>query len=393
MTSFARPVAHKLGIFLPCLLAATVLAGQDSHTDTDSRQVTMATIMKAWKNRQERLRSARFEWVTQQTLTEGTILTKEMAKLHTVNGVPLQDAIPPREATFSYPSTLVLDGERLSYTNESMAWSHEEKTFVRQKSVSAFDGEISKSYYSPGPIEFGKGFIYAHKVSSAVKEAATQPLLRNYRPLHPSMDPFRPEDYVIVPERGIVENRSCTILRQKPNSKQSVSTNEWWVDPGRDFVITRHRLLNNNTGKPAMQATLTFGRDDQVGWIPRSWNIVWFKADGAFQQSMDCTATKVAINTPTTPQDFRVEFPPGTLCYDYRTNTESIVREDESLRVIDKSEYGPDTTYQKLLDTDPHRKPLWRSSFAIVNLVLLSALGIFIVWRWFRRHRRLFRAT
>src|SRR5437870_841237 len=132
------------------LMSLSIIAATPDKAYSEAGpSATVNIIMKAWQRRQERLRSVRLEWDTRETLTEGALMPKEVAQGYTVNGVPVEGSIPPREAVYSYPSSLICDGQRLRYTSQAKGWSHKQRDFVPQSHISIFDGTVSKSYSSP----------------------------------------------------------------------------------------------------------------------------------------------------------------------------------------------------------------------------------------------------
>jgi hypothetical protein len=346
--------------------------------------------MTAWRRRQENIHSAKFVWTTRETLTAGCLMSKEEAQMNTVNGVPVLHAIPPQDSHLTYVSTLTIDGAKMRYTDQAEAWSHEKKGFVPHTTDMAFDGDISKQYSSPGPLEFGKGTIHRERSCWAVRLQATEPPVTYCRPLVLAKSHLKPDDYTILTQTGIVEGRVCRILQEIPTQPRQQKLSEWWVDPGRDYIIMRHRLIEKATFRPTCEFTVSYQQLEGGGWKPRGWKIVWSDRQGKMVQSWDAEVNACAINIETKPTEFELPFPEGTLVYDTRTNTEAIVRSDQSLRTIDPSEWGPETTYQKLVATDPRNLPAWRKWVVRLNWAAVLLLGGIILMRFFRkiRHRR-----
>src|SRR4051812_43082288 len=71
---------------------------------------TKEDIVKAWRERQERVKSAKFEWAEQWTETRGSL------SYYWKSFDPkLKEVIPPEDVTFTDPRAVSLEGSKFRY--------------------------------------------------------------------------------------------------------------------------------------------------------------------------------------------------------------------------------------------------------------------------------------
>ncbi len=346
---------------------------------------TFQTVMAAWKDRQDRVRAFRFTWETRRTVATGGITTVEEARQGTVSGgKPIRAPIPPSDTVCEFSTSLTAHRDRMSYRVDGFGWSHDQHGFVKQQSTSINDGELSKSYYGPGPVDHGKGFIYAHKRNDACSLLYTTPLLITYRALDPEVQKFKADSYKLLPNREMLDDRPCLLLAEQADARRNIHKS-WWVDPARDFVVVRYNAIYTANKQPAIQMTLRHRQDPKHGWAPQAWRIDTFRPDGQLMDSNQCTVTDYQINLEAPAEEFQFEFPPGTLVYDHRASKEYIVRGDTSERIIEKHELGPEASYAKLVATDPANAWSWRAWLLMLSYAVVIVLGAWFLFRWFRQ--------
>src|SRR5438874_12796277 len=86
---------------LPVIGFLVVLSGPEAAAQPPG---SLDAIVKAWKERQDRVKSARFVWIDRQTYTKGA-----HTQLMRRPGQPVIE-IPPRDITVDVPHSMSLDG-------------------------------------------------------------------------------------------------------------------------------------------------------------------------------------------------------------------------------------------------------------------------------------------
>src|SRR5579871_1635273 len=236
------------------LLAGCVCPGSGPAVAQEAPAVTMQAIVQAWKGRQDRVATARFTWTGVQSISKEGL------------GPPGEKNKPPEQGvTFDCKEVLMLDGDKMRFEKQGKIWDEEESKLVPNEKISTSDGTESRDFWPRGTKASDQGYINVGKRNSKVGSIHTRPVLMAFRALHPSMSSFRPEQYVIAPERGVVDGSTCVILEQRAQSADT-SIVSIWVDPSRDYVINRYTLSRN--GRVSKKLDIRYRQDDQCGWVP-----------------------------------------------------------------------------------------------------------------------------
>jgi hypothetical protein len=337
-----------------------------------------ATVLKAWRARQNATRTLRVRWTEQITYAKGAI----------PNPLNPKDPVPPQTTTVESHNELALSGDKLRFATDGPQWNHEHGDFFPQKYLSTFDGQVSKSYYAPG-MSHGSGFIKKEKRDENANSFYLLPLLITFRGVHASTGDFNPKDYVLTDKRGVVGGRTCVLFEEAPavreqrrrNSRSDASAS-WWLDPERDFVVLRY--VETEGPRPVLQFTCSYRPLPEGGWVPTGWSTVALAEDGSVRQASQCTVTHLVTNVRLDAGEFVIDFPPDTQVSDLRSGAEYLVRPGGQPRLITPAEAG--ATYDQLLQTEsgmalrPPRSAWWRW-LARANLAVLACLAASFAWR------------
>jgi hypothetical protein len=97
------------------------------------------------------------------------------------------------------------------------------------------------------------------------------------------------------------------------------SWTHYLIDPARGSVVRRVR--HDFEGKTTEQTTIDYREDPTFGWVPAGWRNEHFRQkDGTVRLRQDATITRLVVNAPVEPKEFRLDFPVGTNVEDHDTH-------------------------------------------------------------------------
>lgn len=322
------------------LLAAgmSVRAGADSVTRPQG-PVSVDTVMKAWKARQERTRSGRFVWSKKKTYAKGSLSSGYWSD-------DRPDVIPPEDTTVESTDTFIFDGIKLRYASDGHKWLFWIKDFGRQPYISVFDGLLSKSFsprvvtasIDPARIPAASGTIHAKGEHPDRGNLYIEAPIITYRPLCPALSTFEPDKWEVSPEAGTLHGKGYVVLRK---SHTEGRTEECWVDPDRDFLPVRCSEYRHD--KLIVDLLISHRQDASGSWFPSEWRTIWLRGDGSVKEASEVRVTEHAINIPVDEREFQLEFPVGTTVHDLTSGRHVVYRVGESgleLMGIDPAKSG-----------------------------------------------------
>lgn len=126
MNNHARQLGVTTGLLVVCALFAL------NGPSVQGQAPSLETIAKAWRDRQDRVRSARFEWTERETLTKGylTNIVTEPFRLKYM-GIDPGSVVPPDDVTHDVKASMLLDGEKLRSTRDDRQWDAKIKSLRR----------------------------------------------------------------------------------------------------------------------------------------------------------------------------------------------------------------------------------------------------------------------
>ncbi len=91
-------------------------------------------------------------------------------------------------------------------------------------------------------------------------------------------------------------------------------TYQLWLDPSRDFVITRFLSLGKLWHQ---QIDVEYQRNQVCGWVPARWTFTQTDSKGTTTAYWESVVNEVEIGIPIEPSRFEIVFPPGTKVYGF----------------------------------------------------------------------------
>lgn len=298
-------------------------------------------IARAWREREQRFRSGKIvieeaRFVPRGGLDEIRVIRPEVAS---------QGPIPPKDTLQKYRRTLMFEREKLRYSEDEPVWSLPDARFETRHQDHVWDGKVGKSLRKETPQDtfdyVGHLWPNARMIASM---ARLRPVMAHYRPSHGDLSQIR--RYSFTGRRGQIDMSSCIVLEASVGAdaisgvKRSI-----WVDPERDFIV--RRWMSELDGRTLGKTDLFYSEDRAHGWLPSRWEYLEHGKDGVLRDSVKATVVEQALNVAMEPEDFRLEFPPGTHLTDHAVTT----AKDEDFLV------GPDGTRKPLVPGQSIRKP------------------------------------
>ncbi len=353
---------------------------------------TEEMIGKAWQARQERVRSARFIWIGTQTDPQGTISNFWKRADPNIRKDPnFKEVIPPRDTTLPYNGSVAFDGNRLRYSYTSAKWSQKTGSYQPYSYLSVFNGTVCKvldRYGEKDDKPWPQGSVRAEKRHIDAIVALLQPILMSFRSRTPGMHGFKLEGMRLTGRKAIINKRSCLELHQV--ILRGGVESQLWVDPARDFVFVRYLHLKKGITTTQVDVTYELGREKF--WIPKVWAIIFAEANGALRRSYRVRVTEYEINLPVDPASFDLEFPRGTVVYDFKQDLQYVVRPDGGgKRMVPRSDIG--ATYEQILNSEPGqafkstRSPERSCNWPAIVGAILAASCLLLVFYQRARHK------
>lgn len=366
-----RLLALGVGCALVLLLITSVL-GQS--------KVTLETITKAWKVRQDRVRSLRVVWMERVTMPKGC--ESDMTPPHPAArkrlGVSPGTPVPPNDITFDVPCTLVLDGGKVRYERKDREWSGEKQAYVPRPILVVFDGKVGKEFFPPCPPLRAWPRAEIESSNLLARPVDLIPLAVTFRPFDHQVCSAKFSKVQLTGRRSLVNGSSCLELEHRDRD----SVRRILVDPTRDYVVVRAIDLHGE--RTVGSVSVEYHPDASAGWVPHTWNITHHYPKGGLRFSRQGKVTSYEINRAVASSEFVVDFPEGTMVYDMRDKSDYVVREGGRKRMILRDEAR--LTYDQLVNSDTGEalgnRPYWWLSWKLaLSLVVLMITGGLLIWR------------
>lgn len=349
-------------------------------------------IRGAWRSRQNRVRSARFQWTQKVTFAKGSeswLLDGQIEKKSTKETTE----IPPTDITFEVPRSLSLSfsGRKVRYAHEGKSWSLKENGFVEDPYLSTFDGRQAKILHLPGGISsYPQGSIRPQQEMQHpdIKSVNLQPILLTYRALEPGMSGYPIDKIRFKGQRALHDGADCLLLDVEKRSSRSTQT--LWVDPKRDYLVVR--IVHMLDGAIKQRTDIQFGSNKKHGWIPQSWTIVIQNVKGKLTQSSENQVTSWEINPGIPSSEFDIEYPARSVVVDMSQRPEKrfVVKHDGSIRPVLPSEYS--ATHEQVISSEPGEalqpSPRDWSAYNWLFLVLIVIGAVLIFFGILRKRFR-----
>ncbi|MCI0639872.1 MAG: hypothetical protein L0Y70_12415 [Gemmataceae bacterium] len=381
MSGKRRRVIRIVATLAPLLLVplvGTPAAAQAKHSKE--------SIVKAWKDRDDRTRSAHFSWTEKQTDTRGVIST--FWKLF---NPALKEIIPPNDTTYTNMRSLAFERDKLRHENSSFAWSTKTNRYEPMSYLSVFDGETCKvldKYDKNAAKPWPQAVIREEKQHVDATVAVLQPILMTYRSMTAGMCAWNLEDFILSRQTAVINKKVCLELNRRLAFVKLET--KLWVDPARDFVIVRILTLDDNV--VTNKIDVEYDQNAEMVWVPKEWEVTFNNPKGNLERTYKSRVTEYSINPTGASPHFDIDFPLGTAVTNAKDNSRYIIRPDGSgKRMIPPSDIG--ATYEQALATDPGKAfPSQDSnaqsiSWPTIGLIVtaVAVLYFFLKFAWNRK--------
>lgn len=350
------------------MLLVVIFLLESDHVSAYDDAVNMNSIVTAWRGREAQVSSLDFSW-------HGSEFQSGMAR-RGGRGATRRES-ERQDFSFEHRMRFVVDsGDRVRLEYHGKEWSPAKGEPVAKDMIDIHERETRHLFFPHGTIGFPNAHITESNESVIARDVRLLPLLMNYRPFHQTLGWFDPARLKLTDQRGVVDGRSCLVLR---HTNQSAGTDETvWVDPARSFIPLRCWIAQN--GRTTFDIEIAYTANQEHGWIPTSWSNTWLDERGDIINSKSSIVDDHKINQPVAAELFKIEYPAGTWVHDYLTDEEYILRAEGERRPILPGEFNG-RNYEQLLRSDPPRNgPSKRVLMLAVSTVLFIALVI-AVWR------------
>lgn len=337
----------------------------------------MQVLAKAWKERQERVRSMQFTW------TETRLHPRGIAPF--VKGD--DQRVRPKDMSYNVYHRLVIDGEKMRYSYDGKTWKQDMMDVTDMNHISVFDGQTPKLLDKGVGLDYPIGAVLRDQRSPDVTQLQNIPVLLCYRAANPTMSPITLANYSVSSEKATINGRLCIVLKEHPGLHNGVIS--IYVDPERGYSIMRYTIGVN--GNVQVQLDLKYSSDSDSGWVPASWELALQSPSGLLQQHSQSSVTISKINPSIPPGEFQLDFPVGAWITDQRTKRDNgdyvsfLVRSDGTERVVRENEVT--VPHDQLMKTES-RGILTARWFIIINFIVLMTVVGYFLWKIVKKTRR-----
>ncbi len=364
-----RATAHEL-----LILAILVSLPSTTGHVWGQQAVTLEHIEKAWKEREERIRTAHFEWTESRTYGKGTMTG--MAAKAKRSAVPAP--YPPEDVIYTLRQQVSMDERRTRYVVDGYRFSGDEGEFTPGTYWSVFDGIASGMYFGEATdrptsnTNHRLGFITKIDRTENIHTRALWPVLVAYRPLLVTEHLLSPGQWRLTGEEGIIEGRTCVLLRKSLRRIEAI----WWLDPNRDCTVLRCQSAVD--GSVCSTLDISYKQDSVHGYVPSRWSSTDLIASNmSFDTAATGNVTMFKLNAPIDDMVFTIQFPVDTWVEDGLAGTKYIIRENGEKRTITAEELGAVLfirTY--FIPRVEKRRPLRRALVECVRFLLSVVLSL-----------------
>jgi hypothetical protein len=338
-------------------------------------------VVKAWKDREAKVTSFRFEWVNRVTLPKGRLTRNPLPDTR-----PTTD-IPPHDVVFDAPAYLAADGRKVRMKYDYRHWDPAANRAYAEHNDSAFDGTNFrvKSVYDP-PSYPPSGSVLVATGHRDVRLAQNQPVLAAVRGTTPGCEPFDLAAFEPTGRTVPVNGVACAEFTYQKAGTVKPYKHTLYLDPARGHLLIRSTA--HADGKLHRQLDVSYDADPLIGWVPRAWEHVTYDKSGHVYLAGRCTRTAYELNPRLPASEFDLDFPAGARVMDKTTGVEveSVVQPDG--RPGKAFPRGMAKTYDELRAAGPAETPRkWWWPSATLAGVCAGSAGL-LGWRAAARARR-----
>jgi len=320
-------------IFISCcavLLASANRSLADPCIQPAGNQnpILLKTIQKAWRERQEKMRSIKLVYVVNTVETpEATsrirmlqALREERLGRSKISGNARPAA--PEKQSYSIVCLFACKGNRLRYDYWRTKTNADARRLVADlgpgnncEYAAIVDGDMSYSLEPQATDAAGTKYrrvsIFSGRNDIACQTTGSF-LLRLYRGATPAFRtplPAESTELTVVPRTGT----------QPAIVVASFEREELWLDPSRDYVVAKAVVHNSDGQHLTSETECEYEKAPApLGWVPKKWTTsVWF-SDGVLSRRDEHLLIESTSNENDVPETlFHFDYPNGTLILDW----------------------------------------------------------------------------
>jgi len=327
----------------------------------------------SWRARESGCTSFKIKWKETQTFVEGSLTNPKARK---------RVALPPKTTEVDASFMLCADGEKMKEISDAMEIT-EKQEMKRQSETTVFNGEVNKSFRPTQIHDYPQGFIGDEKYLPGLNVYNLRPVLVPFRPFRYQKWGYFTEtdllnNYANVASASIGEHK-CTVLRDTRSSHSIYE--ELWLDPDRGYIPLREVVFSR--GKAILQIDWDEYKREGTIWVPVGWKIQ--QLSGGVKKTLLGKVLEFSVNQPIPPEEFEIDFPPGTWVIDRRSRDDHgkpsyYIVKSSGKRMISREELTT-KTYQEL-NQEQGFKLRWR-----LVLVLSAVALVAIALVYYRRKK------
>lgn len=357
------------GTMILSLLPATIALAQ-------SDAQLLREILQAFKDRQAALKTARFKVVQDYSVPAGSL----PAHLNQDGSRDPSAPFPASDQRHVVERELSWDGDKYRmvqvspYLNENLpgkTWSF----------IETYDGQQRRTMNLSAKLDYACGSIHEDISEHRAIVTALLPLVLNFRMETSSLGTHAPERFRIVKRNVPLGDLKCVLVEEQPAPGTQMRA-EYWLDPGKQYRIVQHQSYVELT-QPTSRIEIAYRDHDdrKIGWLPSQWMET---RTGHISGSAVTRLVDYELNPAIPPEEFRIEFPVGTIVVDTRLPEEDskfVIQRDKTWRLITRAEQlsGGKVTHDAVMNTPPgealayRSRQIWR---VVLVVCLLTGLAV-----------------
>lgn len=341
---------------------------------------TVDEILTVWRERQESVKSARFELVQEYNVPAGGLPARldPSGKARPEEGFPAN----PLQRTRLY--NMAFKGEMLKTDVVHPDFTSEDPnaTFPTH---TAFDGNEARMIHKASIVDYLEGTIFVEKWNPYAIDTVIKPILLAFRPLSPGMYRQSPLRFRIRQRSVELDGVEC-VLVEYPPEEGSELRDEYWLDPAHGYRAIRYQSYAGLT-QPSTRLDIEYADDPDVGWVPIRWSET---RTGMISGTSLTNVAKYEINPEIPDEEFTLEFPIGTHVTDnrlYPKDDRFVIQEDGYWRPVTRAERQGHATHAQLMKTRPGEALEYS---ALRNILSKLSIGValliagIVAWRIYR---------
>lgn len=338
---------------------------------------TMDEIVAAARQRQEAVKSARFEWTVERWMKQGA---NDMvgSRFHMQSPGPN----PPKDSETKIERSLILSDGKLRYEN----FGPDFNVSTPFRLITTWNGEKSSNFQDADEVLTARvgrepWFQYLDTI---------MPIGWTYRMLDRNWARLTLREFIIRPNYEQQGGELCVVLElsksRQPHPERPL-VKRLWLSRDRGFVVRR---FQSGTGTTVFtQIDIDYSNSSEGIVVPVRWTKV--KGDISDPRIIDeCKVTMHELNIDVDEDAFQLELPPNTWVEEEGVADPYIVRDDGSNRTITKSERQRGATMQEIVATASGQAPspaLSANESVKWFWVVQGILAIVVAAVWFKTRR------